>query len=756
MNPSHISSKTCPTTHLSTSTSKTVRISSSVPSAAAASRDITANGRNSNNDSDADNQKQNTDHNGHATITNGNGEKRYDTCSRDARTLLRKQSLWFKNAPFLRKSSSSVSLVMSNNTDDARQAVSDSRHKSAPSNAKSNHSNQPNNNNNIDSGNLAGRYSSISDICADFHIFSKSMDNLTSINNFNSYSVPTTSSETSSITDFSQNNITKSRNDQKEKRRQSAIEKIFNDSSFYDNFFIHSNTNSNNKNNKNNKNNNKNNNNNRKPTSSSSGISLPSVISINPKKNKFELSVNKQAESFVDKSKIPVELNLITPTLEIPPTLLDKTKRFYNLNQQELVSEINNNENNNNKNYNINHTTNTTKTKYIIDDYGEFYEFKKPFNSSSTTSRELLQSKVEQSLKAFQQLTTTLNNEKQLVRDWEQLFVKIELLKQAANNNRNKTSSFVDYEADFIGKFGVILRKIDHALYKRFKLLVEKGIPMKLRAKIWSIASGSKSLNQPGEFEFLLNDVDFAKQQKHDKGDLTLIKTSEKQIDLDCVRTMRSNVYFKNDNGPGMMKLKRILVAFSRKYPRIGYCQGMNLIVGNLLLVFVSEVETYYCFENLVTNILNPDFFKPPFKQVKDDVFILINFFFKENMPELFKYLVTDLQIDFNFFLFNWFLTLFLNVLPTDILFKVWDSVLCVSGETELLKTALSIFKFFETILMNEFEYSDEIYDFLINLKNKIISYNLTGNMLVQLMRSFDGVVNDEKLAYYRKRVLLA
>jgi hypothetical protein len=53
---------------------------------------------------------------------------------------------------------------------------------------------------------------------------------------------------------------------------------------------------------------------------------------------------------------------------------------------------------------------------------------------------------------------------------------------------------------------------------------------------------------------------------------------------------MPNNVFF-GGNGPGITKLERVLIAFSRHNPSIGYCQGSNSSF-NVELIFS---ECNYC-----------------------------------------------------------------------------------------------------------------------------------------------------------------
>ena len=68
-----------------------------------------------------------------------------------------------------------------------------------------------------------------------------------------------------------------------------------------------------------------------------------------------------------------------------------------------------------------------------------------------------------------------------------------------------------------------------------------------------------------------------------------------KQITKDLPRTFPKNKYF-SENSEGFLKLKKILVSFSKYEPNIGYVQGMNFIAGSLLY----HSEEYIAFWLLV------------------------------------------------------------------------------------------------------------------------------------------------------------
>ena len=82
---------------------------------------------------------------------------------------------------------------------------------------------------------------------------------------------------------------------------------------------------------------------------------------------------------------------------------------------------------------------------------------------------------------------------------------------------------------------------------------------------------------------------------KNDYSDLirnypdNFISPYENQINLDIERTFPQDTFFQEQRN--LIKLKNILLAFSRRNATIGYCQGFNFIVGKILKVCEDEVN---------------------------------------------------------------------------------------------------------------------------------------------------------------------
>lgn len=54
--------------------------------------------------------------------------------------------------------------------------------------------------------------------------------------------------------------------------------------------------------------------------------------------------------------------------------------------------------------------------------------------------------------------------------------------------------------------------------------------------------------------------------------------------------------------------LKRILVTYVKRNPTVGYCQGMNFIVGRLLQ-FMNEEEAFWTLTMIIETILPIDYY---------------------------------------------------------------------------------------------------------------------------------------------------
>lgn len=218
---------------------------------------------------------------------------------------------------------------------------------------------------------------------------------------------------------------------------------------------------------------------------------------------------------------------------------------------------------------------------------------------------------------------------------------------------------------------------------KELERLLRSGVPLIYRAKIWLECSGALEMKDPGLYNDLLAQ----------NGEEEVLK----EIEKDVVRTMPLNIFFGGE-GVGVGKLRRVLTAYSRRNPAVGYCQGMNLVASTLLLVFADEEDAFWTLAAIIERILPEEFFSPSLLPSRACPLVLLDYV-QETCPKLFAHLA-DLGIDLPAICFSWFLSLFTDCLPVETLFRVWD-VFLVNGMDVLFRFALGILKNNEAELLN-------------------------------------------------------
>jgi hypothetical protein len=253
--------------------------------------------------------------------------------------------------------------------------------------------------------------------------------------------------------------------------------------------------------------------------------------------------------------------------------------------------------------------------------------------------------------------------------------------------------------------------------------LVLGGIPVKLRPQIWSQCSGAESITIPGLYQELLTD---SNSSATDYDPIAAQNTS--QIDLDLYRTMPHNIFF--GKGPGVAKLRNVLVAVSRHNPDTGYCQGMNIMAAVLLLAFPTEEDAFWALVAL-TNLLPTDYLAPPLLTSRADQRVLKSYIV-QHLPQINQHM-DQLEIDLEAITFSWFLSCFADTLPPEVLFRIWDVFLCLEGMSFLFKTALALFKMHKSQLL-EFDSAADFYTYIKNVGDKVLSVD----NLIKTAEEFD------------------
>ncbi|GAB0135050.1 hypothetical protein EsDP_00003402 [Epichloe bromicola] len=228
--------------------------------------------------------------------------------------------------------------------------------------------------------------------------------------------------------------------------------------------------------------------------------------------------------------------------------------------------------------------------------------------------------------------------------------------------------------------------KVGRAKWNEFKALVLGGIPVAYRAKVWSECSGANALRVPGYYEDLV-------AQNGDDDDPAVVS----QIQMDIHRTLTDNIFFRR--GPGVQKLSELLLAYSRRNKDVGYCQGMNLIAANLLLIMPSVEDAFWILASIIESILPHGYYDRSLLASRADQQVLRQFV-STALPKLSVHL-DSLSIELEALTFQWFLSVFTDCLCAEALFRLWDVVLCTNdGSTFLFQIALALLKLNERNLL--------------------------------------------------------
>lgn len=293
------------------------------------------------------------------------------------------------------------------------------------------------------------------------------------------------------------------------------------------------------------------------------------------------------------------------------------------------------------------------------------------------------------------------------------------------------------------------------------RLVNSGGIPSKYRNELWFELSGAKNKEVPGEYSRLLESAR--------SSTISTVSSQIEQINLDLHRTLPSNRYFNDmataQPGPHFYKLQNILYAFVAYKPEVGYSQGMNKIVGSILLGVsegnnngsrLSEEDVFWIFVSLTEDCLPKygelDFFhKDSLVYIQRDVSMVQRSYFPKYLPTLHQKFC-KLGVEVLVMLLGWWLGVFTdNFVSVDLWFKFLDSLLISeSVEIKFVSYSLSFFKLFERTLL-EFNNSDDIYTFMNNIRNSLANQtNIRFNDLVQINNDFERHMHISELESFR------
>lgn len=243
-----------------------------------------------------------------------------------------------------------------------------------------------------------------------------------------------------------------------------------------------------------------------------------------------------------------------------------------------------------------------------------------------------------------------------------------------------------------------------------FIKFVLSGIPMRERAKIYLENAESKIHYSPEAFE--------AYKEEFRSMDSEQFQSMNNDINADKGRTLTNNIFFRREFEQARGKdtqseLASILRAFCVRNPQIGYIQGFNLIAGYLMLAMPTTEKAFWVFCYMIESVLPPDYFTDrTFEAMRIDTMVLRQCM-RQNMPRLARHMDELGVPDEQTVPINWLITAFASTLSVEALFRIWDVVLSIPGQSYyMFRVALILLKMNEDKLLRT-DSIEELYQVL-------------------------------------------
>lgn len=143
---------------------------------------------------------------------------------------------------------------------------------------------------------------------------------------------------------------------------------------------------------------------------------------------------------------------------------------------------------------------------------------------------------------------------------------------------------------------------------------------------------------------------------------------------------------FSDAKGSGISHLKSVLYSYAIYNPSVGYCQGMGMVVGIMLMRMPPE-DAFYLLVAIVDRYMT-DYYTPDLSQLRQDG-LVFNHLLHKHSKKVAKRL-DQLGIDPLIYLTQWFMPIYAISLPWRAVLRVWDMFFC-DGVKTLHRIALGI-----------------------------------------------------------------
>ncbi|XP_048401827.1 TBC1 domain family member 10A isoform X3 [Stegostoma tigrinum] len=267
----------------------------------------------------------------------------------------------------------------------------------------------------------------------------------------------------------------------------------------------------------------------------------------------------------------------------------------------------------------------------------------------------------------------------------------------------------------------------------KMHILLEDGVPIKLRGRLWKCLLDSDLVKESSTHTYqeyvqelrsqlaslgvneygvqvAISTLDNADKERAETDSAApnlmpnynpeITIETLRQIVLDVERSFPTHCSLMGKNPEakeGQAKLFRILSAYAKYNPQIGYCQGMSYIAA-MLLMNMQEEDAFWAF---VVLLEKPKYLAGFYEHSLDTIQRHAKIFqqlLKHRMPCLWQHM-DNLEVAPLLFITTWFLTLFTSLPCWDSVLAIWDLII-LDGINVMFSTGLCILQLLEPRLL--------------------------------------------------------
>ncbi|XP_043286925.1 USP6 N-terminal-like protein isoform X2 [Venturia canescens] len=309
-------------------------------------------------------------------------------------------------------------------------------------------------------------------------------------------------------------------------------------------------------------------------------------------------------------------------------------------------------------------------------------------------------------------------------------FIHDKRLPNAMDNNDLKLRHV---EMERLKKWEKMMENWNSASTKeKLRRRIYKGIPNRLRGRVWTLLLGIEALKQEqaGKYEEMLK---LARQWS----------TEIRQIDADVARQYRDHINYRERYSIKQRSMFYVLAAYSMYNMEVGYCQGMSVLAG-LLLLYMDEEDAFWGLSVLLADK------KYSMHGFYIDGFPKLNRFIEHHdkimtrfLPKL-KRKLDKCGCDSILYSLKWFFVVFQERTPVSLGLRIWD-IFLLDGDRILSAMAYTIMKLHKRYLMS-LEGLDEFCNYLQIKLEKDFRYD--DDTVVNMMQRSGEELKRAKLDY--------